>query len=87
MGKWGFPLLFALAEITEKKETEIDIDEIKRAMADFTDAPDPNTIPNSWIGYALRHYGFIDKIHLTEGNQYNINRQQVQKKLNEELKG
>jgi hypothetical protein len=86
VGKWGLPLLLALAEITEKKEERIDIDEIKQTMAKFTDEPSPEIIPNAWIGYALGYYGFTDRIHVTEGNQYNISREQVQAILNEELK-
>lgn len=84
--KWGLPLLLALAEITEKKETQIDIDEIKQTMTKFVDNSTPETIPNSCIGYVLRHYGFTDKIHLTEGNRYNVDRKRVLKLLNEDLK-
>jgi len=87
VGKWGLPFLLALAEITEEKEQQIDIDEIKQTMRKFIDEPAPETIPNSWIGYALRYYGLTDKIHVTEGNQYNITKQQVHTILNEELNG
>lgn len=86
IGKWGLPLLLALAEITEHKEREIDIDEIKQTMTKFMDEPGPETIPNSWIGYMLRHYRLTDKVHFTEGNQYNISKQQVEAILNEQLK-
>ena len=84
---WGLPLLLALADITEKKEQGIGIDEIKSTMARYMKDVSPETIPNNWIGYALRRFGFIEKVHVTEGNRYNIERQRVLTLLSEELKG
>lgn len=83
---WGIPLLLALAEITEKKEQGIDIDEIKVAMTKFVQGLSIQSIPNSWIGYALNRFGFRDKIHVTDGNRYNIKRTRVLTLLNEDLK-
>ena len=83
---WGIPLLLALAEITEKKEQEIDIDEIKSAMTKYVKEPNIQSIPNSWIGYALNRFGFIEKIHVSDGNRYNIERTRVLTLLNEDLK-
>ena len=75
--KWGMPLLYALAEITERKQEEIGIDEIKQAMTKHAGDIDAETIPNSWIGYGLRHYGFTDKIHANDGNRYSISGERV----------
>jgi len=83
---WGYPLLLALAEITEAKEHEIDIDEIKLTMSKHANGLSTQTIPNAWIGYALERFGFIEKIHVTEGNRYNIDRKRVLTLLNEDLK-
>jgi len=76
--KWGMPLLYALAEITERKQQEIGIDEIKQAMTKHLGDINAEAIPNSWIGYALRRYGFTDKIHANDGNRYSISRERVQ---------
>jgi hypothetical protein len=84
---WGLPLLQALEEITEKKEDDIDLDEIKQTMTKYANSPDIETIPNAWIGYALRKYGLTSKTHTTNGNQYNISKDQVHQLLNEVLKG
>jgi hypothetical protein len=81
--KWGMPLLFALADITEKKQEQIDIDEIKQAMTKYDQSL--QKLPNSWIGYVMKQYGFKDKIHTLDGNQYNINKDEVQSLLNEAL--
>jgi hypothetical protein len=75
---WGLPLILALAEITEKKQDEIGIDEIKQTMIKHLGDINGETIPNSWIGYALRRYGFTDKIHANDGNRYRISREKVQ---------
>lgn len=84
---WGIPLLRALADITEKKQEQIDIDEIKAAMSKYLDGTDTETIANTAIGYALIRYGFTSRIHVLEGNRYNINRDKVLRLLsNEELK-
>ena len=48
--KWGIPPLHALAEITDRKQQEIGIDEIKQAMNDI-DGINTEAIPNGWIGY------------------------------------
>jgi hypothetical protein len=76
--KWGIPLLHALAEVTERKQQEIGIDEIKQAMTKYLGCIDAEEIPNSWIGYALRRYGFTDRIHVNDGNRYSISREKVQ---------
>jgi hypothetical protein len=83
---WGKPLLLALAEITEKKEREIGIDEIKSAMTRYVQGLNIQSIPNSWIGYALNRFGFMEKIHVSDGNRYNIERTRVLTLLNEDLK-
>jgi hypothetical protein len=83
---WGVPLLLALAEITGKKEREIGIDEIKLAMTKYVQRLSVQSIPNSWIGYALRQFGFTEKVHVNEGNRYNIQRARVLTLLNEDLK-
>ena len=83
---WGTPLLLALAEITEKKEQGIDIDEIKLAMTKYVQELNIQSIPNSWIGYALNRFGFMEKIHVSDGNRYNIERTRVLTLLNEDLK-
>jgi hypothetical protein len=83
---WGLPLLLALADITKEKQEQIDIDEIKHAMARHLDDINAESIPNSWIGYALARYGFNNKIHLTNGNRYNIERARVLTLLDEDLK-
>ena len=84
---WGIPLILALADITEKKQERIDIDEIKNAMSKYLGGIDPETISNSAIGYALIRYGFTSRIHVLDGNRYNISRDQVLKLLpHEELK-
>ncbi len=83
---WGVPLLLALAEITGKKEREIGIDEIKLAMTKYVQRLSVQSIPNSWIGYALRQFGFTEKVHVIEGNRYNIERARVLTLLNEDLK-
>jgi hypothetical protein len=83
---WGILLLLALAEITEQKEREIGIGEIKEAMARHLKGVSPDNIPNSSIGYALRGYGFKEKIHLHDGNHYDIPRERVQSLLDEHLK-
>jgi hypothetical protein len=82
---WGLPLLLALAKITEKKQQEIDIDEIKHAMATHLQGLNAEAIPNSWIGYGLDRLGFKEKIHVSDGNRYNINREHVLALLNEDL--
>jgi hypothetical protein len=79
-------LLLALAGITEQKQREIGIDEIKDAMAKHLKGLSPDSIPNSSIGYALRDYGFKEKIHLNDGNHYEIPRERVLTLLNEHLK-
>ena len=76
--RWGIPLLYALAEITERREQEIGIDEIKQAMKKHISDINSEAIPNSWIGYALRRYGFTDRIHANDGNRYSISRERVQ---------
>lgn len=83
---WGTPLLLALADITEKKEQEIDIDEIKIAMTKYAQELNIQSIPNSWIGYALNQFGFKEKVHVSKGNRYNIARTRVLTLLNEDLK-
>jgi len=83
---WGVALLRALADITETKEREIDIDEIKFTMSKHVIGLSTGSIPNAWIGYALERFGFIEKIHVTEGNRYNIDRKRVLTLLNEGLK-
>jgi hypothetical protein len=83
---WGIPFLLALAEITEKKEREIDIDEIKSAMTKYVQEPNIQSIPNSWIGYALNRFGFREKVHVSDGNRYNIERARVLTLLSEGLK-
>jgi len=75
--KWGLPLLHALADITERKEEKIGIDEIKQAMTKHLKDLDIQAIPNSWIGNALRRYGFTDKIHESDGNYYNIPKESI----------
>jgi len=75
---WGLPLLLALAEITEKKQDEIGIDEIKQTMTKHLGDINAEAITNSWIGYALRRYGFTGKIHANDGNRYSISREKVQ---------
>ena len=75
--KWGMPLLYTLAEITKTKQQEIGIDEIKQAMTKHVGDIDAEAIPNSRIGYALRHYGFTDRIHTNDGNRYSISRERV----------
>lgn len=83
---WGLLLLLALAEITEQKDREIGISEIKEAMAKHLKGLGPDVITNSSIGYALRDYGFKEKIHLNDGNHYDIPRERVLTLLNEQLK-
>lgn len=83
---WGLALLLSLAEITEGKEQEIGIDEIKLAMTRYVKGVSAETIPNAWIGYALRRFGFTAKVHASEGNRYNIDRDHVLTLLNEDLK-
>jgi len=84
---WGIPLILALADITEKKQEHIDIDEIKNAMSKYLSGIDPETISNRAIGYALIRYGFTSRIHVLEGNRYDISRDQVLRLLpHEELK-
>jgi hypothetical protein len=85
--KWGLPLLFALAEITEKKEEQIDIDEIKQVMTKYYADGGTQNVPNSWIGYALGSYGFTDRIHTVQGNCYNISREKVLNLLSQVMKG
>ena len=75
--KWGLPLLHASADITERKEEKIGIDEIKQAMTKHLKDLDIQAIPNSWIGNALRRYGFTDKIHESDGNYYNIPKESI----------
>jgi hypothetical protein len=84
---WGLPLLQALEEITEKKEENIDVDEIKQTMTKYATGYDTTKISNAHIGYALRDYGLTSKTHTTNGNQYSISKQQVHQLLNEVLKG
>jgi hypothetical protein len=83
---WGIALLLALAEITEKKQREIDIDEIKSAMTKYVQGISVQSIPNSWIGYALGRFGFTEKVHVSDGNRYNIERTRVLMLLNEDMK-
>jgi hypothetical protein len=83
---WGQPLLLALADVTEHKEQDINIDEIKQAMVKHVEDSSIETIPNAWIGYALGRLGFAKKIHSREGNHYNIERTRVLTLLNEDLK-
>ena len=83
---WGTPLLLALAEITEKKEQGIGIDEIKSTMTKYVKELNIQSVPNSWIGYALNRFGFMEKIHVSDGNRYNIERTRVLTLLNEDLK-
>ena len=82
---WGLPLLLALGEITENKEQEIGIGEIKLAMAKYTKGLGVEAIPNAWIGYMLGRFGFTEKTHVTKGTHYNINREHVLALLNEDL--
>ena len=86
LASWGLPLLLALAEITESKEREIGIDEIKLTMAKYGVELSPEMIPNAWVGYALVHFGFTEKVHLKTGNRYNIDRRRVLTLLDEDLK-
>lgn len=79
--KWGISLLHALAEITERKQRHIAIDEIKQAMTKHVSDIDTEAIPNSWIGYALKRYGFTDKVHASDGNHYNISQDKVKSLL------
>ncbi len=83
---WGLPLLLALAEITQNKEEEIGIDEIKLNMARYGKGLDVESIPNSLIGYALGRFGFSEKVHVSDGQRYNIERKRVLTLLNESLK-
>jgi hypothetical protein len=83
---WGLPLLLALGEITETKEQGIGIDEIKLTMTRYVKGLDVESIPNSLIGYALGRFGFIEKVHVSDGQRYNIERKRVLTLLNESLK-
>ncbi len=83
---WGLPLLLALAEITQNKEEEIGIDEIRLSMARYVKGLDVESIPNSLIGYALGRFGFSEKVHVSDGQRYNIKRKRVLTLLNESLK-
>ncbi|MGO9645879.1 MAG: hypothetical protein ACLPY5_14180 [Candidatus Bathyarchaeia archaeon] len=83
---WGLPLLLGLAEITQSKEQDIDIDEIKVAMAKYAKGVNAQNIPNHLIGYVLRDFGFTEKVHVREGNHYNIERGKVLTLLDEGLK-
>ncbi len=83
---WGLPLLLALAEITASKQQEIGIDEIKLSMTRFVKGLDVESIPNSLIGYALGRFGFTEKVHESDGQRYNIERNRVLTLLNEDLK-
>jgi hypothetical protein len=83
---WGLLLLLALAEITEQREQQIGINEIKGVMAKHLKGLNSDDIPNSAIGYVLKDYGFKEKIHLNSGNHYDIPRKQVLALLNEHLK-
>jgi hypothetical protein len=84
LNHWGIPLLLALFEITSKKEENIDLDEVKRAMAKHVDGINAADIPNEWVGHALRRYGFTEKVHTSDGNHYNITRRQVELVLSNE---
>jgi len=82
---WGIPLLLALQEITKSKEQNIEVDEIKHAMGKYLSSS--TEIPNSSIGYALKHLGFNNKVHTNYGNNYNIGKEEVEVILQrEELK-
>lgn len=74
--RWGPALLLALDEVTENNGDEIGLDEIKQVMARIGGL-DAEVISNSLIGYALRYYGFNDKVHTSDGNRYKINREKV----------
>lgn len=86
METWGLSLLLALGEITESEEQEVGIDEIKVAMTRYVKGLDIESIPNSLIGYALGRFGFIEKVHVSDGQRYNIERKRVLTLLNESLK-
>ena len=51
---WGPPLLLALQEITEKKQQNIPVNEIKQTMAKYANRFDKEKISNDGIGYMLR---------------------------------
>ena len=84
---WGLPLLYALAEITQKKESRISVNEIKQTMLKSLPGVSSDDIQNDDIGYALRDLGFTDCLHTSIGNVYKIPKQSVQVLLNEALKG
>jgi hypothetical protein len=84
LDQWGIPLLLALSEITNEKEEDIGLDEIKQAMSKHLNGFNVAEIRNAWIGHALRRYGFTDKVHTSEGNHYNIGRREVQLALSNE---
>lgn len=76
--EWGLPLLYALRDVTIRKETDIGLDEIKQAMKIHAQGFDVESIENNLIGYVLERYGFHTKTHTSTGNRYNITREQVQ---------
>jgi hypothetical protein len=87
LDQWGPSLLLALSEITNEKEEDIGLNEIKQAMVKHSVGINVADIPNEWVGLALRRYGFTDKVHTSDGNHYNISRREVQFALsNERLK-
>jgi len=74
--RWGPALLLALEEVTKNSRDEIGLDEIKQATARIGGL-DADSISDSLIGYALRYYGFNDKVHMSDGNRYRISREKV----------
>jgi hypothetical protein len=84
LDQWGPSLLLALSEITNEKEEDIGLDEIKQAMTKGLNSINVADIPNAWIGHALRRYGFTNKVHTSDGNHYNIPRREVQLVLSHE---
>jgi hypothetical protein len=55
-------------------------------MTRYVKGLDVESIPNSLIGYALGRFGFIQKVHVSDGQRYNIDRKRVLTLLNESLK-
>ena len=82
LGIWGVPFLLALQEITETKQHNISPHEIKTAMQKHLETS--LEIPNYYIGYALKHFGLNDKVHESDGNHYNISKQQLEAILTRE---
>jgi hypothetical protein len=55
-------------------------------MAKYARGANAQNIPNYLRGYVLRDFGFAEKVHVSEGKRYNIERGKVLTLLNEGLK-